>query len=77
MSLNINNSVSFHGKNLNKLNSKKDVTRIVDKLGFEIIEQAKLSELPIEQQLEVLKSKSANDPSFIKLMKDILGITKK
>ena len=76
MSLNINNSVSFHGKNLNKLNSKKDVTRIVDKLGFELPEQFKLSELPIERQLEVLKSQKAKDLSFIKLMKDILGITK-
>ena len=76
MSLNINNSVSFHGKNLNKLNSKKDITKMVDKLGFEVPEQILLSKRPKAEQMEVVIQKSAKDPSFIKLMKDILGITK-
>lgn len=75
MTLGVNNSVAFCGKNngMHKALKKLEQEKLVDKLGVEVPREMELAKRPKAEQMETLIRKAALDTSFQEKIAKILG----
>lgn len=75
MTLGVNNSVAFCGKNngMHKALKKLEQEKLVDKLGVEVPREMELAKRPKAEQIETLIRKAAFDTSFKEKIAKILG----
>ena len=75
MTLGVNNSVAFCGKNngMHKALKKLEQEKLVDKLGVEVPREMELAKRPKAEQIETLIRKAALDTSFQEKIAKILG----
>ena len=75
MTLGVNNSVAFCGKNngMHKALKKLEQEKLVDKLGVEVPREMELAKRPKAEQMETLIRKATFDTSFQEKIAKILG----